>query len=167
VIGGSKHEAVGIEFDCPVPGGHDGAVGGTAHFRGRPGYCLVLAATDASVVPFTAERKAAAVIAAAARGAAARMRLRADTLAEFIKTIEEYKETQMNKSMSEMAGEKRPSRPTVPASASGGVVRRISGQLAMRSMFALFLRSPAAHRRRDAGRQARGPSPPRPLVPRL
>ncbi len=97
---------IGVEFDAPVAGGHDGKLDGVTYFRGRPGYCLIVPRSADRLVPFTAQRKAAAVIAAAARGAAVRMRLRAESLAAFIKTLEEYKETCMNKAMAEMAGER-------------------------------------------------------------
>ncbi|KAA0167613.1 hypothetical protein FNF27_07279 [Cafeteria roenbergensis] len=98
---------IGVEFDAPVAGGHDGKLDGVTYFRGRPGYCLIVPRSADRLVPFTAQRKAAAVIAAAARGAAVRMRLRAESLAAFIKTLEEYKETCMNKAMAEMAARQR------------------------------------------------------------
>lgn len=101
---GKVEHCIGVEFDAPVAGGHDGKLDGVTYFRGRPGYCLIVPRSADRLVPFTAQRRAAAVIAAAARGAAVRMRLRAESLAAFIKTLEEYKETCMNKAMSEMAG---------------------------------------------------------------
>ena len=103
-LSGKVEHCIGVEFDAPVSGGHDGKLDGVTYFRGRPGYCLIVPRSADRLVPFTAQRKAAAVIAAAARGAAVRMRLRAESLAAFIKTLEEYKETCMNKAMSEMAG---------------------------------------------------------------
>jgi Ca2+-binding EF-hand superfamily protein len=94
---------VGVEFDVPVHKGHDGTVDGVAVFRGNPGHCLLVNAASLSLEEYSQRSHAAHVISAAAKGALTRANVQADILADFLKTLENYNETRMNRARAQQA----------------------------------------------------------------